>query len=171
MDLSSVSIHAWIQKYQLKTEKGELIEFRDHPFLFDIYSDWSPLQVIMKPAQVGMTTLEIVKSIWGVRRFGLDSIFTQPADSDVLDFVGGKVNRIIAQNPILREYTKDRDTIEQKQVGKNLIYYRGTWSKKVAMMVSSDWLIHDEVDASKQDVISDYESRVQHSKHKWRWYF
>jgi len=96
---------------------------------------------------------------------------TLPTASDVNDMAGGKVNRIIAQNPILMEWVKDHDTVDQKTVGDNIIYYRGTWISKAAMMVSSQLNIHDEVDASKQDVVMQYETRLQATTDGWRWYF
>jgi hypothetical protein len=94
-----------------------------------------------------------------------------PSDADRNAFVGGKVNRMIAQNPIFQEWTKDKDSVEQKQIGANLIHFRGTWSMKAATMIPSDCNIHDEVDASKSSVIEQYATRLQHSKHKWEWYF
>lgn len=171
MNLSDISVHSWIQEHKIKTERGEPLSFRDHMFLFDIYSDMSPLQVLMKPAQIGASTMQNIKPFWVMDKMGVDVIYTLPTDSDVVDFVGGKTNRLIAQNPILQSLTRDRDTIEQKQVGKNMIYYRGTWTKKAAMMMPCDILIHDELDASKQQIVEDYETRVKHSKFKWRWYF
>lgn len=171
MNLSDISIHSWIQEHKIKTERGDPLSFHDHMFLFDIYSDMSPLQVLMKPAQIGASTMQNVKPFWMMDKIGVDIIYTLPTDSDVVEFVGSKTNRIIAQNPIFQHLTRDRDTIEQKQVGDHIIYYRGTWTKKAAMMMPADVLIHDEVDASKQQIIGDYETRVKHSKYKWRWYF
>ena len=91
---------------------------------------------------------------------------TLPTEQDVGVFVGGKVNRIIANNPYMEKLTKDKDTIEQKRIGQSMIYFRGTWSKKAAIMVTADRLVHDEKDSSKQDVIADYQARLQHSKFK-----
>jgi hypothetical protein len=86
--------------------------------------------------------------------------------------VGGSFNRIIAQNPILLEWVKDKDTIEQKAVGDSMIFYRGTWTAKAAMMVPSGLNIHDEVDASDAQVITQYETRLQAQEDGgWRWYF
>jgi hypothetical protein len=65
----------------------------------------------------------------------------------------------------------DHDTIEQKQVGKNIIYFRGTWTTKQAMMVSSQLNLHDEVDASNREVLTQYETRQQASMGGFRWYF
>uniref|UniRef100_A0A6H1ZQB4 Putative terminase n=1 Tax=viral metagenome TaxID=1070528 RepID=A0A6H1ZQB4_9ZZZZ len=91
---------------------------------------------------------------------------TLPTDQDVRVFVGGKVNRIIANNKSMIDDVADKDSIEVKQVGNSIIYFRGTWSKKAAIMVTADRLVHDEKDSSKLDVIADYQSRTQHSKFK-----
>ena len=169
--LVSKKITLWLKEYQIKNEQGVPIEFKDHLFLYDIYNDFSPLQVILKAAQIGFSTTAILKTLWACKYKGIDSIYTLPTIQDSRDFVGGKVNRIIAQNPILQEWVKDKDSVDQKSVGENLIYYRGTWTEKAAIMVSSDLNVYDEVDRSKQDVIEQYSSRLQHSKHKMEWYF
>ena len=166
MLLSKFSIHAWIAEHGIKNEKGEPINFRDHPFLFDIYCERSQKLVIMKAAQVGMSTLEVLKNLYDAKHKKMDIIYTLPTDADVSVFVGGKVNRIIAANPILLEYTRDKDSVEQKQVGESMIYFRGTWTQKAAIMVTADRLVHDEKDSSKPDVISNYQARLQHSKYK-----
>lgn len=171
MTLSELSIHAWILENGIKNEAGHLIDFRDHLFLFDIYADNSPKLVCYKAAQIGFSTMAILKSLWLAKTQRLDIIYTMPSSSDMKDFVGGKVNRIINQNPILLNYVRDKDSIEQKQVGENIIYYRGTFTEKAAIAVSSDLNIHDEEDRSKQDVIQQYASRLQHSRHKWEWHF
>src|SRR3990167_2788561 len=171
MKLSDVSIHAWIVENQIKNERGEPIDFRNHLFLYDIYSDFSPKLVCYKAAQVGFSTLAILKKFFVAYKRGMDLIYTLPTQGDVYDFVGGKVNRIIAANPILQEYVKDRDTMEQKRVGNNVVYYRGTFTEKEALMVTSDWNIHDEEDRSNQDVIQQYASRLQHSKYGWEHHF
>jgi hypothetical protein len=53
-----------------------------------------------------------------------------------------------------------------------MIFYRGTFTSKQAMMIPSGLNIHDEVDASDADVIVQYENRLQAQKDGgWRWYF
>lgn len=139
--------------------------------MYDLYNDMSPLQVWLKPPQIGATVAQIVKSLWCAHKNKLDIIYTLPTAADVNDMAGGKINRIIAQNPILSSWVKDHDTVEQKSVGKNIIYYRGTYTTKAAMMVSSDLNIHDEVDASDASVIAQYETRLQAKADGRRWYF
>ncbi|HEX9503608.1 MAG TPA: phage terminase large subunit family protein [Patescibacteria group bacterium] len=169
--LEDISIHAWIQEYQIKTESGISLDFKDHPFMFDVYRDFRPKQVIMKAAQITATTCHIIKSFFVVKKLGLNTIYLLPTEDDIQKMVGSKVNPIIQQNPVLQEYTRDKDTIEQKQIGEHFIHFKGTWSEKAAIMVSSDLNIYDEVDASNQRVIEQYSTRLQHSPYKWEWYF
>ena len=171
MKLADISIHAWIQENQIKNEQGIPIDFKDHLFLYDIYADTSQKLVCYKAAQIGFSTMAILKSLWLAKMRKMDIIYTMPSSSDMKDFVGGKINRIISQNPILLNYVKDKDSIEQKAVGESIIYYRGTWTEQAAIAISSDLNIHDEEDRSKQAVIQQYASRLQHSKHKYEWHY
>lgn len=169
--LEDISVHAWLNQHKIKNEKGELIDFYDHRFLFQPYADLNPKQVYLKAAQVGLSTMQIIKSLWLAKKFSLNEIYTLPTESDVQDFAGGKVNPIISQNPILQQYVDTKDSVEQKRLGNATIYYRGTFTQKAAIMVSSDVNMYDEVDASNQGVIEQYASRQQHSKFKWEHYF
>jgi len=171
MNLENVSIHNWIQKNGLRTEKGVKLDFNDHFFLYDPYRDFSPNLVVYKAAQIGFSVLAVNKVMFVAKNYGVDVIYTMPSDGDVRTFVSGKVNRIIKNNPILREWTKDKDSIEQKRVGDSVVYFRGTISKTAAISVTADLLVHDEEDFSDQEVIGDYDSRLQHSKLKWKWHF
>lgn len=163
--------YSWMLQHDIKTSAGLPFEFEDRRFMKAFLNDMSPLQVLLKPPQIGATETEIVKSIYVAKKHKKDIIYTLPTQTDVYDMGGGKVNRIIAQNPVLKEWVKDHDTVEQKTVGSNIIHYRGTFSNKQAMMVSSDLNIHDEVDASNADVITQYETRLQGKADGWRWYF
>lgn len=150
----------------MRNEKGDQIEFISHPFLRAIYDDNSQYLVVMKGAQVGMSTCQILKNHRDAKRYKMDIIYTLPTDQDVRVFVGGKVNRIIANNHEMLKDVADKDSIEQKAVAESMIYFRGTWTKKAAIMVTGDRLVHDEKDSSKLDVIADYQARLQHSKFK-----
>ena len=120
----------------------------------------------MKAAQIGLSTLAILKNHNDARNKKIDIIYTLPTDGDVRTFVGGKVNRIIVNNKSMLKDVADKDSVEQKQVGNSMIYFRGTWTKKAAIMVTADRLVHDEKDSSKLDIIADYQARLQHSKYK-----
>lgn len=162
----------WVLKHEIKNEQGFPIEFEKRRYLVDIYNDLSPLQVVLKPPQVGMTVADTIKSFYVAKKKNRQIIYTLPTQGDVQDMVGGSINRIIAQNPVLMEWIKDHDTVEQKAVGKSMIFYRGTFTEKQAMMIPSGLNIHDEVDHSNAQVITQYENRLQAQEDGgWRWYF
>lgn len=166
--MDQISIHSWIQSNSIKTESGQPLDFHTHRFLIDIYEDKSKYVVLEKAAQLGLTTAQIYLSFWIARYMKMDIIYVLPSFSDVKDFSGGKVNRIIEQNPILQGWTEDKDSVEQKRVGQSTIYYRGSWNERAALMISADMLILDEFDRSNQAVVEQYESRLQHSKHGYK---
>jgi hypothetical protein len=142
--------------------------------MWDFLNDLSPKQVMFKPPQVGASETTFVKAFWVAQKQKKDIIYTLPSLTDVEDMVGGKFNRIISQNPIMGEWTKDHDTIQQKTIGENTLYLRGTKGTTSAMMVSSGLNIHDEVDASDERTITQYETRQEaqeREEDKWRWYF
>lgn len=164
--------YTWVLQNEIKNEVGTPIDFDKRPFLKAIYNDLSANQVFLKPPQIGATVMNTLKSLWVAKVLNRQIIYTLPTQGDVQDMVGGSFNRIIAQNPILMEWVKDHDTVEQKSVGDSMIFYRGTFTQKQAMMVPSGLNIHDEVDASDPQVITQYETRLQAQEDGgWRWYF
>lgn len=172
--LENISIIHWILANNIKTEDGGEYSFKSHKFMFDVLRELARLEkdvVVYKAAQIGFSTAAMLATFWVAMNKHIDIIYTLPTQSDVKDFAGGKINRIIAQNPILQKWVKDRDTVEQKMVGDNIIYYRGTFVQKAAMMVSSDLNAYDEIDASDQRVIEQYSTRLQASDLQRQWYF
>lgn len=169
--LEQLSIHAWIQANQIKTEGGQVLDFHQHRFLFDIYADRSPFICSMKAAQIGFTTYEILKSLHEAKNDGIDIIYVLPTADDVKQFSGGKTNRMIDNNPVLQEWTNDKDSVEQKKVGKATIYYRGSWTERTALMISASKLIVDEYDRCKPAIVEQYDSRLQHALHPRKAYF
>jgi len=163
--------YTWAIQHELKTSNGVPFEFEHRKFMKDMLNDMSPLQVWLKPPQIGASETQIIKTLYVAKKRQKDIIYTLPTATDRDDMVGSKVNRIIAQNPILQSWVKDHDTVEQKSVGNNIIHYRGTFAAKQAMMVSSALNVHDEVDASDPTVITQYETRLQAISDGWRWYF
>lgn len=161
MLLDQLSLIAFIQNNAIRTEAGELLDFKKYRFMYDVYTDRSDLICCMKCAQIGFTTYEILKSAHECKNDGIDILYVLPTADDVKRFSGGKTNKILAQNPAMQEWTKDKDSIEQKQFGKNTIYYQGSWTERAALMITAKKLIVDEYDRCKQDIVEQYDSRLQ----------
>ncbi|MDE2227316.1 MAG: phage terminase large subunit family protein [Patescibacteria group bacterium] len=130
----------------------------------------SPVQAIMKCSQIGASTMLNIKALWLAAAREMDIIYSLPSASDAHDFVSSKTNRLIANTPIFRRWIKDKDSVEQKRVLKNVIYFRGTRTKQAALSIPADLYIADEVDRSDEETVRQYLSRLHHSRYGWRWY-
>lgn len=160
-EIEHINIHAWMLENQIRTETGEILDFKKYKFMYDVYADDSRLIVCMKCAQIGFTTYEIIKTAFQCRNQKIDVIYVLPTADDVKKFSGGKTNKIIAHNPILLNWTKDKDSIEQKQFGQNTIYYQGSWTERAALMITAKKLVVDEYDRCKPQIVEQYDSRLQ----------
>lgn len=171
MLLPQVSIHNWVITNGIKTETGKDLDFHTHRYLFDIYSDNSPYLCCIKAGQIGFSTMAILKTIWLSRNRQIDVGYILPSVEMVQKFVGSKVNRMSQQNPIIASWMKDKDSITQKQIDENYIFYLGAQTDRSAIMLSLDMLVADEYDKSPQDILEIYDSRLQHSKYGYKWVF
>lgn len=169
--LDQISIHNWIQKNAIQTETGKPLDFHTHRYLYDIYSDNSKYLCCIKAGQIGFSTMAIIKTIWLARNKRIDIGYILPTVDMVQKFVGSKVNRMAQQNPIIESWFKEKDSISQKQIDENYIFYLGAQTDRSAIMLSLDMLVADEYDKSPQEVLETYESRLQHSKHGIKWVF
>jgi len=173
---ASKSIYGFLEVYQITNDQGQLLDFRDHPYLWDIYGDFTKEIVCLKAAQIGFSTLANIKVMWLAKNkradgFGFDIIYSLPSASDMNLFVSSKTNRLIANNPIFQEWTDDKDSIEQKRIGKSTIHFRGTQTEQAALAIPADLYVADEVDRSKADIVAQFSTRLQHSDYQWRWLF
>lgn len=171
MLLDQLSIHSWIQSNGIKTETGKPLDFHTHRYLFDIYRDASPYLCCIKAGQIGFSTMAILKTIWLSRNQHIDVGYILPTVEMVQKFVGSKVNRMSQQNPIIQQWMKDKDSITQKQIDENYIFYLGAQTDRSAIMLSLDMLVADEYDKAPQDILEIYDSRLQHSKYGYKWVF
>lgn len=168
------SIVAFLQYHHITTEDGIPLDWRNHEFMIDVYEDMFSLKrniVGLKAAQITFTTTACNAVLCIAKKKKINIIYTLPTFDDIRVFSGGKVNRIIAQNPIYQSWVPNKDTMEQKAVDSNVIHFRGTHSPKAATMIPSDLNVYDEVDSSNQEVVEQYATRLQHSQLKREWWF
>jgi hypothetical protein len=164
------SILKWIVDNNIVTEKGEALDFYDHPFLLDILTDWSPNLVVKACAQVGKSVTFNLKTLFAVKYFKFNVIYTMPTDSDVKEFVSSKTNKILQANP--QEFKGiSTDNVERKELNDRFIFFKGTVSKTAAISTSADLLVHDEASRSDQSALETYKSRTKDSWYKGRWLF
>lgn len=165
-----LSILQWIVEAGILSEKSEPLDFYDHPFLLDILTDWTPRIVVKACAQVGKSVTFTVKTLFAIKYYRFNVIYTFPTDDDVREFVSSKVNKILQANH--HEFTgMDTDSIERKEINDRFIFYKGTVSKTAAISNSADLVIHDEASRSNQQALETYKSRTKDSPYKGKWMF
>jgi len=158
---------AWIEERGIKNEKGKQIRVdrgSDFFFLEGIYRDTAREIVVRKCSQVGISTWAVVTSLHDGKFWGINQIHTLPTVADVAKFVPSKTNEIIKNNPDIRSdmgTKKNVDAVGQKQLGKAFLYYKGTFSERESIMLTSDRNWYDEVDKSNQAELDNYDSRME----------
>lgn len=164
------SILQWIVTESIVSEKGERFDFKDRPFLIDILTDWNPTIVMMACAQVGKSVVFSLKSLFAVKYLHFNIIYTMSSDSDVVEFVNSKFNKIVQAN--YHEFEgMETDNVERKELNDRFIFFKGTNSKTAAISTTADLLVHDEISRSDQGQIETYKSRTKASQYKGRWMF
>lgn len=164
------SILKWIMDKGIVSEKGEPLDFYDHPFLLDILTDWTARMVVKACSQVGKSVTFTLKTLFAIKFFKFNVIYTFPTDSDVSAFVSSKVNKIIQANHTEFAGMKT-DNIERKEFNDRFIFFKGTVSKTTAISDSADLLVHDEASRSDQPTLETFKSRTKDSPYKGRWLF
>jgi hypothetical protein len=150
--------------------RGEKFSFKHHEYQERILGDPSIEIVVCKPAQVGLSE---ASSRLAVARTalsnGFSTIYTLPAASFARNFMKTRIDPVIRGSEYLRELISgDVDNSEIKQFGESFLYVKGAQVDRQAISVPADMLIVDEVNSASQDVITLYESRLNHSSYGYK---
>jgi hypothetical protein len=105
-------------------------------------------------------------ALCGVIR-GYTVAYTLPTAGFAATFMKTRVDPVIQNSPYLKDMLSgELDNTEVKKLGDSFLYLRGAQSSNAPISVPCDHLIHDEVDFSDPEVLSQYQSRLTHSKYK-----
>lgn len=170
-DLIGSSSLAWVTMNEMVNENQHAIEFKDHRFLIDIYSDDSDDICCIKSAQVGFSVAAIIKSLHAAKYGGWNVIYVLPTKDVVKDFVKPKVNPLISSNKAMEDIVSD-DSVSYKRVGNRNVFFKGGFSDREAISITGDILVIDEYDRMPDmSVVNTFDSRLQASIHPRRWRF
>lgn len=170
-DLIASSPLAWILFNKMLNENQQILEFKDHRFMIDIYADDHPDIVCKKSAQVGYSVMAILKCLWMLKYKKLNIIYVLPTNNVVQDFVKPKVDPLISSNPAISAEVGN-DSVSQKKVGDRFIFFKGGFSQRDAISITGDVLVIDEFDRMpSMEVVNTFDSRLQASKEPRRWRF
>lgn len=161
-----LKFHDWL-RYATIILRGEPYSLKRHEYLEQIIHDPSPDQTFLKAAQVAISTLVLLKSIYVAEYLGKKAIYFFPDDASVSDFSNDRCTPMLRNSPYLRSRVKDINNVGLKQVGDGSIYFRGLFSRGKTLSVDADFVILDEVSEMKDEHRALAHDRVMHSDLQW----
>lgn len=163
---SAASTPEWISENTFIN--GAHYSFVDHEYQEKILRDPSQEVNIRKCSQVGLTELSVRLALALCNVIpGYTVAYTLPTASFAGTIMRTRVDPIIDGSPYLSEAVhKTTDNSEVKRFGDSYLYLKGCQSTNAPISVPCDHLIHDEIDFSSPETISQYQSRLTHSKWK-----
>jgi len=156
----------WLCKHT--KHNGSPFSFTDHEYQERFLREESQEVVIRKPSQVGMSeaSARLAVALCNIIP-GYTVIYTLPTAKFAGTFMRTRLDPIIDGSEYLSAAVHNStDNAEVKRFGDSYLYLKGSQSNNAPISIPADHLIHDEVDFSSQEVISQYQSRLTHSKYK-----
>jgi ribosomal protein L37AE/L43A len=155
-----------------------------------VFRDTWPEIAVIKGAQLGFSTTAIVRVFWFLTTFPSNVIYTMPSGAEVSKFTQARINPIVNGSPYLAKRIVDVNSVFVKQFMvaseeqiaaranqpkttrfsglRSTVYFGGSSNEKDARSVDADLLVHDEEDLADPQVIEQFESRLDHSRFKWK---
>lgn len=143
-------------------------DYKDHEFQERILSDQSQELAVRKCSQVGLSETSARKALGLVNVLQpYTVIYTLPTAKFANTFMKTRIDPVIKGSKAMEgNVHRTNDNAEMKQFGDSFLYMKGAASSNAPISIPADHLIHDEVDFCDQEVLSQYTSRLTHSKWK-----
>lgn len=152
--------------------RGKPYSFKDHEYQLKILDSEAQEVNVRKCSQVGITEVSVRKALamcGMIKNF--TTIYTFPTAAFAATIAKTRVDPIIRESPFLSQLMTDIDNVDVKQLSTSFLFLKGSASSNAPISTPADFLIHDELDFSDENTISQYQSRISHSKWKLKWKF
>ncbi len=151
---------------------GVPFDLRPYPYLWELYDDEEVSKTVtMKGAQLGLTTLYVLRTIDRAGRiYPRGVLYLFPTREDVTDFSRTRFQRVLEDNPALQERVRGTDSANVKQVGDCFIYFRGAKSRSQMKSIPVDCIVFDEFDEMTSDMVALARERLSGSALKHEFY-
>ena len=143
--------------------KGAKWKFDDRAWQVAIFDDLSPHTVVIKPTQIGMSTISLCRFLHFAAMHRARLMYTLPRQDDVNDFVNSRFDEVIRESPNLLKLVGQIDNVRLKMFGQSFLHFME--SSVTPRMLDVDYLVNDEVDLSNQDYLEQYVSRLDASEY------
>lgn len=164
----------WIEKASIVLD-GHPVDFSTHHYQTAPIAEEAPRQCAMKGAQVGFTSIYMLKSVHGLihGNYPQGVLYLFPTRDDVVDFSKGRFQPLIHDNQGIARFVQETDAANIKRIGSSMLYFRGARatrsignSKKTSSQLKSvpvDRIVFDEVDEMEPAMIDLALERISHS--------
>jgi len=154
---------------------GRSFSLEGHEYQRDMLLENATRQVFLKGAQVGVTSVVMLKTLYGLisGRYPQGCLYLFPSRQDTLDFSRGRFSPLINDNEDVARFVQDTDSQTIKRIGKAMLYLRGAKStakieglKRTSSQLKSipvDRLCFDEADEMEPAMIDLARERTSHS--------
>lgn len=173
----------WVKAVWLNS-RGESLDFTEHKYLIDIYTDQHPNIIYQKAAQMGISERLISEAVWVCDRLKKNSLYTFPTSTQLGDFVQARLEPVFNLSDYLSRITgvlssderrdlridgkKKVGKVGLKQIGSAFLYLRGSQNQQQIISVDADCIFLDERDRFTQEHVPYIDKRLLHSTLKWR---
>lgn len=140
-----------------------------HPWVREMHDSWTPFNVAMKGAQLGVTEVAINRAFYTLDQLRRDVLYVLPTTLNASDFSKSRFSTALANSLHLENMFTDTNTVNLKQAGSNILYIRGSRGDSNLKSVPASCLILDELDEMDQKQIWLAFERLsgQTEKHIW----
>lgn len=147
---------------------GVPFSFHEHEIQEHIARDTAIESNVQKCAQVGVSELSARIALAYVDVMSPFTVaYTLPTQGFAGTFTRTRIDPIISGSSRLKAAIhRTTDNNEVKRFGDSYLYIRGAASSNAPISIPVDMLIHDEFDFCDPTVLTQYQSRLRHSKHK-----
>ncbi len=155
---------AWAYYLKLKVD-GHPFDLVGREYQIPIIRDESEWIVMPKGAQMGLTTIFLVRSFHWVVKRKWHGLYLMPLKAGAVPFVQGRIDPIINSNPELAKLFKSVDNRMHKQTIHDIaLRIRGTNIWTELREIPSDFLVMDERDKMVEEHIPEAMARLDGSK-------
>jgi hypothetical protein len=160
---ASQSMSEWVHN---NTTIKKNFPFTPYHFQRAILDDMHPDLSVIKPSQTGMTEVQLRKYL-GIltRNEGISGIFSLPNEDMFKRVYKTRLKPILDRDPVFNPPTEIRPirSTGLVQIRDSFGYITGC-GEDDATSIPADFLMHDEIDLSPEDMIALYQSRLQASQ-------
>lgn len=151
--------------------EGQPFSFKHHEFQLEICNDRSPVAVIQKPTQVGMSELAFRMGLALMSlRHHFSLIYVLPSAMFAAEVSKTRIDPIIEDSEYLSSaVVTAANSALMKRIGSSILYMAGAATKRQAISRPAKGLILDEVDFCNQFVLTAYMGRLRHTRPEDLW--